>query len=740
MIAIHRKLNRKNGHLSELEVAACPGLFDRLTGQKSHGAFTSNAEYLEAYFKEITAKNKFRKCAMGDRLYASADEKSLREFEKEWKELHQIFQRRLKKTILEGNLMPRLETLARKYALSEFEKNILATLVAQVNWKPFGNESILDLDVGNLICIHQVELADQIHARRHFLKSSKLVREQLIQIEDSIIHRELLKMDVTIDRRLMNWILGLDTEISELIDGGHIYQPAVTLDQVVLPPDKKALICQSLDQQRHLIALKADGRLPEAYSVNTGLTYLFYGPSGTGKTMLANALARELNKQILLINFPSLGSINPDSVLKMLFREARIENAILFFDECEALFASRENGNDSIGPLLTEIERYDGIVILATNRPQDLDEAMHRRISLSVAFERPDSYSRQEIWKSHVPDCVQIDEDVDFNYLAERYDLTGGLIKNAMLTALTVAYGRHADQKSENCMLTRNDLEAAARQQTQAKVRLSTLNSNEKISLENLVFTGETRAQIEQLILFQTRKQLLTGRLGWGEKTGKRLGCLALLHGEPGTGKSMTAQAIANRLGSPCRIVNAAALTAKYVGETARNIENLFREAKAEEAVVVIDEAESLLGRRSAENDTTSRYANMDVGVFLQQIDLHEGLLILTTNHLEWLDAALRRRARFTIELALPGPEERALLWRHYIPPRLDCACDIDYAHLGRQFEFSGARIEQAVLNACLTVLDLPVDLQILAQHHLERAGEELMEKGGRTIGFGIPV
>lgn len=95
--------------------------------------------------------------------------------------------------------------------------------------------------------------------------------------------------------------------------------------------------------------------------------------SGTGKTMTANALAQSLNKKILLINFSSLGD-KTGEILKFIFREAKINDALLFFDECESIFESRQKMGSDVNALLTELEKHDGLIILATNRPYDLDE------------------------------------------------------------------------------------------------------------------------------------------------------------------------------------------------------------------------------------------------------------------------------------------------------------------------------------------------------------------------------
>jgi len=171
----------------------------------------------------------------------------------------------------------------------------------------------------------------------------------------------------------------------------------------------------------------------EVISYGNGVLLMFFGHSGTGKTMMANALGKHMGKKILLINYTSLGGDMADEVIKFIFREAKLTDSILFFDECEQIFLSREKGGREVNLLLTEIERHDGLIIMATNRAFDLDEAMHRRITLAIEFRQPDPILRQKIWQAHIPKNMKVEDNIDWKMLALKYELSGGFIKNASL-------------------------------------------------------------------------------------------------------------------------------------------------------------------------------------------------------------------------------------------------------------------------------------------------------------------
>ena len=140
---------------------------------------------------------------------------------------------------------------------------------------------------------------------------------------------------------------------------------------------------------------------------------LLYGPPGTGKTMMVNAAVNWLGKKVLLVDMQKLSKSRDSSersAIAELFQEAELSDAVLFFDECEAVF--RERGT-VLNTLLTSIERFSGLVFLATNKPLDIDEAMHRRISKVYMFAAPNSQQRLQLWQSLTAAGLKFHSEVD---------------------------------------------------------------------------------------------------------------------------------------------------------------------------------------------------------------------------------------------------------------------------------------------------------------------------------------
>ena len=190
----------------------------------------------------------------------------------------------------------------------------------------------------------------------------------------------------------------------------------------------------------------------------------------------------------------------------------------------------------------------------------------------------------------------------------------------------------------------------------------------------------------------------------WGlEKVIKRgRGLKVNFYGEPGTGKTMAAHAIAKELGKALLEVSYAEIESKYVGETAKNLVALFRAAEKEEAVLLFDEADALLSRRVTDMHSSSDVSvNQTRSVLLKILDEYEDIVLFTTNFIQNFDPAFIRRITRHIHFGLPDEKQRAQLWQHYLVSSLPCHVDIkDLA--AKKTNISGSDIANAVLSAAI--------------------------------------
>jgi hypothetical protein len=185
-------------------------------------------------------------------------------------------------------------------------------------------------------------------------------------------------------------------------------------------------------------------------ALGQGLTALFSGDSGTGKTMAVQVLARELGLELFRVDLSRVMSKyigETEKNLSRLFDDARASGAILFFDEADALFGKRTEVKDAhdryanleIGYLLQRMEEHIGTTVLATNRMRDLDEAFTRRFHFILDFPLPGPSERLRIWEGMLPPEAQRDQGIDLEQLANNYDISGGEIRNSVVSAAFIA-------------------------------------------------------------------------------------------------------------------------------------------------------------------------------------------------------------------------------------------------------------------------------------------------------------
>jgi hypothetical protein len=185
-------------------------------------------------------------------------------------------------------------------------------------------------------------------------------------------------------------------------------------------------------------------------SKGRAVTGLFAGESGTGKTLAAEVIAADLGLDMYVVDLSTVVDKyigETEKNLDKVFNEADQINAVLLFDEADAIFGKRSEVSDArdryanveVAYLLQRMERFDGVALLTTNLRANLDEAFLRRLDVVVEFPDPDEDARRQLWQVHLPSSLPFDDDVDFDFLTEAFDLTGGSIRNVALTAAFLA-------------------------------------------------------------------------------------------------------------------------------------------------------------------------------------------------------------------------------------------------------------------------------------------------------------
>ncbi|MFO7167315.1 MAG: ATP-binding protein [Chloroflexota bacterium] len=230
----------------------------------------------------------------------------------------------------------------------------------------------------------------------------------------------------------------------------HKIRATYSWDDIVLPPDQISRLREICIQVRQRQTVLERWGFDRHLAMGKGINVLFAGQSGTGKTMAAEIIAADLGLELYKIDLSTMVSKyigETEKNLDKVFSAAREANAILFFDEADALFGKRSEVRDAhdryanieVGYLLQKMEEYDGIVILATNLRKNMDEAFVRRLHVAIDFPFPEEEDRLRIWRKVFPREAPLADDVDLLFLARQFKLAGGNIRNAALLAAFLA-------------------------------------------------------------------------------------------------------------------------------------------------------------------------------------------------------------------------------------------------------------------------------------------------------------
>ncbi|NRN27502.1 ATP-binding protein [Photorhabdus heterorhabditis] len=252
-----------------------------------------------------------------------------------------------------------------------------------------------------------------------------------------------------------------------------------------------------------------------------------------------------------------------------------------------------------------------------------------------------------------------------------------------------------------------------------------------KRRFNDLVISEGLTQQLKEIIAaIHYRDQILNA--GFQEKIGYGTGISALFYGESGTGKTMAAEVIAGHLGVDLIKVDLSTVVNKYIGETEKNISRIFDLAEADSGVLFFDEADALFGKRSETKDAQDRHANIEVSYLLQRLENYPGLVILATNNRSHLDSAFNRRFTFITRFTYPDEILRKAMWQAIWPEQLNLSDKLDFEHLAKQTNLTGANIRNiALLSSILAADDNDNHIE---NKHIERAVILELNKTGRLV------
>jgi len=626
---------------------------------------------------------------------------------------------------------PQLVWLQRAFSLSSFDlRVVLVALAPELDLRYERLYAYLQDDVTrrratvdlalNLLCTSP---NDKLACRAHFSSDAPLIRKGLLQLVPDPNHVQppilgyYLKLDEQIVRRLLGQ-RGLDPRLASF---SQLRSPTVDLEGLLLTDEIKRALAK--------LALRFR-------ETRESVRLYFQGPVGSGKGQAAEALAHAARIPLLAADLRRAPEAREEfeGTLRLLFREAHIENAVLFLEGLDPL--RRDDRVVHYHSFMKVLAAHPGITILAGTQPW-VPAAGGPPDVVTVSLASPDFGLRRSAWQMNLATAGVDPDEHDVDALASRFRLTPGQIANAVAAARSSALWRAAAEPPSASALplepspANADFFGAARAQCGHELEKLARKLEPKYTWRDIVLPADQLAQLRELCNQAKYRHVVYGEWGFDRKLSMGKGLNALFSGPPGTGKTMAAEVIANELQLDAYKIDLSQVVSKYIGETEKNLDRIFAAAAASNAILFFDEADALFGKRSEVKDAHDRYANIEIGYLLQKMEEYEGVAILATNLRQNLDEAFVRRMHVIVEFPFPGEGERHRIWQGIWPQETPRGADLDFQVLARRFEIAGGNIRNVALAAAFFAAD---DGGVISTAHLTRAIRREYQKMGKVF------
>jgi AAA+ superfamily predicted ATPase len=535
--------------------------------------------------------------------------------------------------------------------------------------------------------------------RDPFEGDAPLVDRRLVVLADGDHEpRPLPARPVRVDDRVVAYLLGDDTPDRRLAAMVTVEVPQLPLDNLLADPDQR----QRLQRLAGWIEQRQTQQQPPP-------TLLLHGPRGSGRLQAARALCTTLELPLLVADLPTALQLGAplDQLIGLCYREAALRGAAVYWAGGEALLEPGQRP-DLGAALLDATEGTATLALLATTRPWDPTGRTADRPLLRLDFRMPAYELRQRLWTHHLPPAEEFadpppDRAALAELLANGFQLTPGQIADA--AAVARADARWRDPLAP--ALSVEDLYQGCRRQSERRLSqfARRVEPRAGLTFDDLVLPPSNRRQLDELRDRIRLRSRLFSELGFERRIPLGRGLLAMFTGPSGTGKTMAAELLANEQGVDLYKVDLSAVVSKYVGDTEKNLGQVFTDAGDANAMLFFDECESMFGKRGEVRDARDRWANCEVDYLLQRIEQYQGPVVLASNRRQDIDEAFVRRIHLVVEFPFPDAEARLRIWAGMFPAGVERPSDEELRALAERFRFAGGNIKNIVIDAAFRAL-----------------------------------
>ena len=626
----------------------------------------------------------------------------------------------------------RLEKLADIYRMNDLEKNVLILCLIQEIDLRYGklfaylNNDITRkrVSVNLALDLFCSSFEEQQKNMKLLTRESPLVRHHLIRVldEQEGVRLPLLERILEIDEQIMDFLTG---DYRMRINGTigsftGIYDGTRVPDELILPET-------IISKINAAIRLCEDG-IP--------VVFFLQGQHGTGKKASASVISSQVGRDMLVADTGRM--VGPEFAVyaELVCREALLRDAALYFDNFDLLLA--DDAAQQLGILTGILEDFTGTVFLGSGSFWEPAGILRTKRFIHLDLPSPAFPERKRLFEKYLRsgkglvelESIEGAESAVIDELANRFKFGAGQIIDAVHSAAGIAAVEGASG-NETTALTKKHLYLGCKAQSNKKLLQYASMVESNYTWNDIILPPDTVEQLKEIVNYVKNYHIVYSKWGFGEKLSMGKGSNILFAGPPGTGKTMAAGIIAKALGLDLYRIDLSSMVSKYIGETEKNLNKVFHEARTSNSIVFFDEADALFGKRTEIKDAHDRYANIEVSYLLQKMEEHEGIIILASNMKSNIDEAFLRRMHFSIDFPFPDERCRERIWKIMVPARAPVDEAIDYGFLARRFKLPGGNIKNIQIAAAFLAAE---EGGTIGVGHVIRATKRELQKMGRSI------
>lgn len=486
-----------------------------------------------------------------------------------------------------------------------------------------------------------------------------------------------LRVPLRFDYRLAEWIEGIDTSYGEgeALSDINIY---------------------GYEEEFSRISKRLE---------NKSISVLVKGQKESGRKNFARFIAQNANKRLYIIPFNDLLLANKKGELEARIKSDFRENILT---DCYITVSDIKNVNETeeiLKSLFKEVKGLNDTIVFFLMDTEVKCSSYIDIQYITYNIKRPDRAQTLSIWKGFLTG-QDYAKAFDLDEITNKMRLYPGQIKRVCDTMRTDFEINNTNIETKDVYRFCYEVLDDGRYENVKRVVSGYTLDDLKISARNLSILKDICGQV-----IYSRKVYDTWDMDSKYQYGKCVS--AIFAGPPGTGKTMAVNALSSELGLELYKVDLSQLVDKYIGETEKRLEDVFKRAEKSNMILFFDEADAIMGKRTETQDSHDKYANTEIAYILQRIEEYDGIVILATNYLQNIDTAFMRRIRYVINFELPDEATRMEIWKSSFAKEVPLSESIDFEYLAKDFKLSGGSIKNIVLNATFYAAeqDKPVDM-----------------------------